>query len=112
MGVETVAHGEAVIIPERVRAKRTGVIRAFGPHLLSIILIALSIFLYLWTRVMVLTTNYEIGNLETKKKILTQENRELNLQMDTITTPMNLERLGLEELGLIFPDDSHIIPIK
>jgi cell division protein FtsL len=112
MGVDTVAHGEALRLSRREQKRRRGLAALVGPYFLAIILFAISIFFYLWTRVGVITLNYEIGSLSAKEDALIQENRELKLQLDTIITPENLERIGRNELGLIYPDNSQIVPIK
>ena len=112
MGVDTVAHGEALRLSRREQKRRRGLAALVGPYFLAIILFAISIFFYLWTRVGVITLNYEIGSLSAKEDALIQENRELKLQLDTIITPENLVRIGKNELGLIYPDNSQIVPIK
>jgi cell division protein FtsL len=112
MGVDTIAHGEVLRLSRREQKRKRGLVALIGPYLLAIILFTISIFFYLWTRVSVITLNYEIGSLSAREEALIQENRELKLQLGTIITPENLERIGKNELGLIYPDNSQIVPIR
>ena len=112
MGIDTIAHGEALRLSHREQKRKRGLSVLISPYFLAIILFAISIFFYLWTRVSVITLNYEIGSLSTRESALIQENRELKLQLDTIITPDNLEKIGKNELGLIYPDNSQIVPIR
>ncbi len=107
-----ILYGEAVRVAEVNRVKRIELIRLIVPYFLAAALVAFSLFLYLWTRVSVVTLNYEIANLTEQQQVLARENRELTIQLDTVTSPENLERMGREKFGLIYPDSSSVIPIR
>jgi cell division protein FtsL len=107
-----ILYGEAIRVAEVNRVKRVELIRLVVPYLLAAALVAFSLFLFLWTRVSVITLNYEIANLTEQQQMLARENRELTIQLDTVTSPENLETMGKEKFGLIYPDSSSVIPIR
>jgi cell division protein FtsL len=112
MGVDMIRHGQSFALPRKRRGKGWELLIAFGPYLLMIVVTALAIFLSVWIRISVVTINYDIRSLSDHRKGLVQENRELRLEYNTLTTPSLLERIGEEELGLTYPDDTQLLPIR
>lgn len=107
-----VSYGQAIRVAELSRAGRAELIRLIAPYLLATVLVSCSLFLFLWTRVSVITLNYEIAGLIQQERVLARENRELTIQLDTVTSPKNLEKIGKGRLGLIYPDSSAIVPVR
>jgi len=111
MGVDSVSYGEAVRIRQQARARQRRFMLLVVPPLASALMVAASLFFYLWTRVSVVTMGYDLSALKTRRVALVQKNRELRIQLDTTITPGELERIG-KEMGLIYPDRDQIVPLR
>jgi len=111
MGIDSVSYGEAVRIRQRAKERQRRFMLLVVPPLISALMIAASLFFYLWTRVSVVTMGYDLSALKTKRIALIQKNRELRIQLDTMITPGELERIG-KEMGLIYPNQDQIIPLR
>ncbi|MBN1573798.1 MAG: hypothetical protein JW984_11435 [Deltaproteobacteria bacterium] len=111
MGIETLATGRIIRVEKDKSARRESIVRLFGVYILCALLFAVSLFLFLLTRVAVVTINYEMIDLSEKRDILLKENRELKIQYETVITPKNLERMG-GELGLNYPGQSQLMPVR
>ena len=107
-----VSYGSSVRIDKVTRAQRIELIRLAAPYLFALAVVAFSLFLYLWTRVSVTTLNYEIAHLKEQEQILTRTNRELKIELDTITSPASLERIGREKFFLTYPEDSSVVTVR
>jgi len=106
------SYGSTIRIDRIDRARRAELIRLAAPYLIALAVVAFSLFLYLWTRVSVTTLNYEIAHLKEQEQTLARTNRELKIELDTVTSPANLERMGKEKFSLTYPDDSSIILVR
>lgn len=111
MGIETMATGRIIRVEKDRSAARKSMVRLFGVYILCALLFAASLFLFLWTRVAVVTINYEMIDLTEVRDGLLKENRELKIQYETVITPKNLERMG-GELGLNYPGRSQLVPVR
>ncbi len=107
-----VSYGSTVRIDRIDRVRRAELIRLVAPYLLALAVVAFSLFLYLWTRVSVTTLNYEIVRLKEQERNLARTNGELKIELDTVTSPANLERIGREKFSLTYPDDSSVILVR
>jgi cell division protein FtsL len=106
------AYGEAIKIAELRKTRRVQVTRLVLPYFLAALMVAFFLFLYLWTRVSVMTLNYEIATLNQQEHDLARENRELLIQYDTETSPARLDAIGKERFNLLYPEDSAVIPVR
>ncbi len=111
MGIESVVPGRVSRIPKGNSIRWENIVKTFGIYIFSAVLIAMSLFFFLWTRVSVVTINYEINELSAKRDTLLKENRELTIQFETVVTPKNLERMG-KKLGLKYPKRSQTVPVR
>ena len=111
MGIESVVPGRVIRISKDKSILREYILKTFWVYIFSAVLIALSLFFFLWTRVSVVTINYEINELSANRATLLKENRELTIQFETIVTPKNLERMG-KKLGLKYPERSQTVPVR
>lgn len=107
-----VSYASTIRIERRSRMRHGELIRLTAPYLIALAAVAFSLFLYLWTRVSVTTLNYEIARLKEQERTLARTNRELTIELDTITSPANLERAGRERFSLSYPDDSSVIIVR
>lgn len=94
------------------RTRHVELVRLTAPYLIALAAVAISIFLYLWIRVSVTTLNYEIANLKQQERELVRANRELQIELDTVTSPASLERMGRERYSLTYPDGSSVIIVR
>ena len=106
------SYGSTIRIDRVDRVRRAELIRLAAPYLIALGVVAFSLFLFLWTRVSVTTLNYEIVRLKEEERTLARTNRELKIELDTVTSPANLERMGREKFSLTYPDDSSVILVR
>lgn len=59
----------------------------------------LSIF-YIWSRAQIVHTGYEINLLKGKQRGLVEENKRLRLEMATLGSPLRIEQVAREKLGM------------
>ncbi|MBN1883486.1 MAG: hypothetical protein JW885_15070 [Deltaproteobacteria bacterium] len=111
MGIDSVSYGEAVRVRQQSKERQRRFLLLVIPPLISALMIAASLSFYLWTRVSVVTVGYDLSALKTTRVALIQKNRELRIQLDTMITPGELERIG-KEMGLIYPEQDQIIPLR
>lgn len=71
----------------------------FGLALLSIVLIAL-VWLHVWLRLQVVHMGYVLSTTSKLQGRLEQENRELKIELATMTSPERLESLARRRLQL------------
>jgi hypothetical protein len=109
---KAVSYGSTIRIDRVHRMRRVELIRLAAPYLIALGAIAFSLFLYLWTRVAVTTLNYEITSLKQQERVLARTNRELSIELDTVTSPPVLERIGRERFSLTYPADSSVVIIR
>jgi hypothetical protein len=107
-----VSYASTIRIDGVSRTRHIEFIRLTAPYMIALATVAFSLFLFLWTRVSATTLNYEIAHLNEQERTLARTNRELAIELDTITSPVNLERIGRERFSLIYPDDSSIIIVR
>jgi cell division protein FtsL len=111
--------GAAVSAPARLtnsakpkrseRAERRGGRRLFFfTTLLALALIAV-VLVHVWLRLQVVKTGYVLSTASKLQSRLEQENRELKIELATITSPDRLESLARRRLGLVPPDKGQVI---
>jgi cell division protein FtsL len=93
--------------PER-RAKRKG-----QRHLLGICALVFCLFLlglvHVWLRLQVVHMGYVLSTTAKLQSRLEQENRELKLELATLTSPDRLEAMARRRLGLMPPEKGQVI---
>lgn len=76
--------------------------------LLGSCLIALAL-LHVWTRLRVVHMGYVLSTTSKLQSHLEQENRELKLELATLTSPERLRQMARRRLGLVEPEKHQII---
>jgi len=109
---KAISYGSTIRIDRVHRMRHSELIRLTAPYLIALTAIAFSLFLYLWTRVSVTTLNYEITSLKQQERVLARTNRELTIELDTITSPASLDRIGRERFSLTYPADSSVVIVR
>lgn len=95
---------------ERLARKRsTGRRRnLFGVIVLAIGLMGL-VWLHVWLRLQVVHMGYVLSTTSKLQSRLEQENRELKIELATMTSPERLESLARRRLGLRQPEKGQVI---
>jgi cell division protein FtsL len=71
-------------------------------------LIAL-VLIHVWLRLQVVHTGYVLSTTSKLQGRLEQENRELKIELATLTSPERLESLAQQRLGLRAPEKGQVI---
>jgi cell division protein FtsL len=89
---------------ERTGSRRNILLAA----LLGVILIGL-VWLHVWLRLQVVRLGYVLSTTSKLQSRLEQENRELKIELATMTSPDRLESLARRRLGLRQPEKGQVI---
>ena len=92
----------ADVAPE---ARRRG---ALLPVVLSCLLVALALLL-VWQRLRVVQLGYVLSTAAKLERRLEQTNRELKLELATLTAPERLEAMAKRRLGLRDPETGQVV---
>ena len=88
------------------RARRSR--RVFVAGLAALGLVGV-VLIHVWLRLQVVQMGYALSTISKLQGRLEQENRELKLELATLTSPERLEALARNRLGLVAPDKGQII---
>src|SRR3989304_3716632 len=89
-----------VLIGEDVKAKRNLNDMSFlYVSVLAAVAIVLIVFAFLWSRLMVVNTGYEISKANTQRAALIEQNKRLRVEFMRLKSPERIERIATEELG-------------
>ena len=80
-----------------------------------LILGAFMVFLsliYIWSRVQVVGSGYDINRLKNEQVLLKNQNKRLKMEMSLLQTPGRLEKIAGEKLKMAMPNRHHIIAIQ
>ena len=75
---------------------------------LGIVLIGL-VWLHVWLRLQVVHVGYVLSTTSKLRSRLEQENRELKIELATLTSPDRLESMARRRLGLRQPEKGQVI---
>jgi cell division protein FtsL len=67
------------------------------------------VLIHVWLRLQVVQMGYALSTISKLQGRLEQENRELKVELATLTSPERLEALARSRLGLVTPDKGQII---
>jgi len=79
--------------------------------LLMLFFIAGSLF-YVWSRIQVIQRGYEISNALKEKRVLTEANKKLRLEIATLKSYSRIEKFAAEELRMAKPRPEQVIVIR
>ncbi len=98
---------------QRVRLRRrTGIIRFLIATIFAALIIVIVISTYLWSRLAVVNLGYKISIVNSERSKLADENKRLRLELLTLKSPKRIEKIALDEIGLIYPSGEHIAYIR
>ena len=92
---------------ESVRASR-GKSSLFPALLLGVGLVALAL-LHVWLRLQVVHLGYVLSTTSKLQSQLEQENRELKVELATLTSPDRLEAMSRLRLGMVEPERGQVV---
>lgn len=70
------------------------------------------LFIYLWCRLVVVNTGYEISKANSARDSLIEDNRRLRIELVALKSPERIERIAREELKLARPQAGQTISIQ
>ena len=79
--------------------------------LLVFFLIGGSLF-HVWSRIQVIRLGYEISDVLKAGRTLAEENKRLRLEIATLKSYGRIEKIAVEELGMIKPRPDQVIVIR
>jgi cell division protein FtsL len=100
------ARGQRTELNRIDRARRRQ--RFFIAGLSALALIGV-VLVHVWLRLQVVQMGYALSTISKLQGRLEQENRELKVELATLTSPERLEALARTRLGLVTPDKGQII---
>ena len=98
----------ATVKRERVVRSTASRWRLFLGIFLGLALIA-AVLVHVWLRLQVVRMGYVLSTTSKLQTRLEQENRELKVELATLTSPDRLEALARQRLGLATPEKGQII---
>jgi cell division protein FtsL len=112
VGATVSAPARRITNPKRERSERAerrgGRKQVFFTAFLGLGLIAV-VLVHVWLRLQVVKTGYVLSTASKLQSRLEQENRELKIELATMTSPDRLESLARRRLGLVPPEKGQII---
>ncbi|MBI5233909.1 MAG: cell division protein FtsL [Deltaproteobacteria bacterium] len=81
----------------------------FYLSIFTFLMVVLVFFGYLWTRLAVVQLGYEISRADQTRNSLIETNRRIKAELTELKSPARIERIAMEELGLVYPADEQII---
>ena len=76
-----------------------------------IVLMLVSLF-FVWSRLEVVSLEYEISTYEVRLRSLQQESRQLKLEAASLRNPARIERMARTKLGLRLPTPEQVITVR
>lgn len=95
----------------RVYQKKTLRTPAYLPVLAGLLILA-AVLCYVWQRVQVVRLGYQIERCKVEKTELIRKNRELLIEISSLTSPDRIERLASSRVGLSVPEREQIVIVK
>ena len=104
------ARGIGAAKPERVRpiGRREGRRRMAAVALLALCLVGVAL-LHVWLRLQVVHMGYALSTTAKLQNQLEQAQRELKVELATLTSPDRLEAMARKRLGLVQPEKGQVI---
>lgn len=68
--------------------------------------------IYIWSRVQVIQSGYDINRLKNERTSLKNENQRLEMELSLLESPKRLKKIAGENLGMALPDGGRIVEIQ
>ncbi len=76
------------------------------------VILMMSFFMFVWTRICVLNTGYQISEAIKIQENYLQENRKLKIERASLTAPSRIEKVAKNKLGMVTPKNNQVIILK
>ena len=107
------AKTSAVLISQDVKVKRDlKDFTFFYAALVSGGVILCFTFVFLWSRMTVVKLGYEISKANSASGALTEKRSRLKFEYEKLKSPERVEKIAMNELGLIYPTGERIINLR
>jgi len=83
----------------------------FVALVVALVFIACSLF-YVWSHQQIISLGYETSQATREEQQLLQENKKLRLALAGLKSPSRIERMALQELGLVTPQKEQLIIVR
>ncbi|MCK5236904.1 MAG: cell division protein FtsL [Deltaproteobacteria bacterium] len=77
---------------------------------LAILFIVVASF-YIWCRLTVVNTAYDISMLHSERSVLVESNKRLKMDLSRLKSPKRIEEIALKQ-GLVYPGSDQVIVVK
>ncbi|MEW6184236.1 MAG: hypothetical protein AB1585_00690 [Thermodesulfobacteriota bacterium] len=71
-----------------------------------------AVFAFIWLRVQTVHLSYDIARAQKQKRVMTEINKKLRLQLANMKSPERIEGIALTQLGLRIPEKGQIEILK
>lgn len=81
----------------------------------SLVLGAFMVFLsliYIWSRVQIIQSGYDINRLKSDRAALVNENKRLKMELSLFQSPERLQKIAVEKFKMALPDRGRIVEIR
>ena len=76
------------------------------------LVLTFAVFVYAWPHFEMIRLGYRMEELRERRDELLEVRRHLELQHATEVDPARIEKIAIEELGMIYPDDSQVLVLE
>jgi len=76
------------------------------------VILMLSFFLFVWTRICVLNTGYRISEALNIQESYLQENRKLKIERASLSAPSRIEKFAKDKLDMVTPKNNQVVVLK
>ncbi len=103
-----------VLVGQDIRARRNLKDMSFLylSVLASVGVVAVIVFAFLWSRLMVVNTGYGISKANAERAALIEQNKRLRIEFMKLKSPERIEKIASGELDLVHPGSGQIITVK
>lgn len=77
---------------------------------LGAFMVGLSLF-YIWSRVQIVQTGYEINEIKKQQRILLEEGKKFQMELSLLKSPERVKKVAENTHGMIMPSQNDIIEI-
>jgi len=76
------------------------------------LLLMMSFFFFLWVRICIIETGYQLSTVHKKQEMLLQENRKLKIERTSLRVPDRIEAIARKKLGMSQPGNNQMIILE
>lgn len=106
--------GSGVLVGQDIKLRRN--LRDMSFIYLSVLgafaAVAVVVFAFLWSRLMVVNTAYEISKANSERSALIEQNKRLRIEFMGLKSPERIEKMAREELQLVNPSSEQIVTVR